>query len=116
LKRFVDDIVVEIIEVNLLSLLHGIFSPLTVTTMADHLVTRIAGESEENRAQREQFKRQLEVLRNGLETCKRFVGVIIPGESCPTPAIELIHAEYRRRYSPRLDVVEVRFYRFRYYS
>lgn len=75
MKRFIDDVAVEAIEVNLLSLLHNIYSPLIVTTMADELVTRIAGESEENRIQREQFKRQLEVLKSGLETCKRFVGV-----------------------------------------
>ncbi|KAL2060887.1 hypothetical protein VTL71DRAFT_8939 [Oculimacula yallundae] len=79
LKRFIDDIAVEIIEVNLLSLLHEIFSPITVTAMADALVTSIAGESEESRTQRDQFMRQLEVLRNGLETCKRFVGVRILG-------------------------------------
>jgi len=44
------------------------------------LVTRIAGESEENRAQREQLNRQLDVLMKGSETCKRFIGVRVPGE------------------------------------
>lgn len=81
MKRFVDDIAVEAIEINLLSLLHGIFSLLTVTAIASDLVARVAGESEESRTQREQFKRQIEVLKNGLETCKRFVGVGILGES-----------------------------------
>jgi hypothetical protein len=39
-------------------------------------VTEIAGESEENRAQREQLTKQLDVLMKGSETCKRFVRVL----------------------------------------
>lgn len=54
-------------------MLHEIFSPLTVTAMADGLVTSIAGESEESRAQRDQFLRQLEVLRNGLEMSDHYL-------------------------------------------
>jgi len=77
LKRFVDDIAIEVIETKLISPLHDIFSPITVTSMPADLVTSIAGESEENRAQREQLNKQLEVLMKGIETCKRFVGVRI---------------------------------------
>jgi hypothetical protein len=55
LKRFVDDIAIEAIEAKLISPLHDIFSPVAVTFMPADLVTGIAGESEENRAQREQW-------------------------------------------------------------
>ncbi|CZT11995.1 probable vacuolar sorting protein VPS1, dynamin, and related proteins [Rhynchosporium agropyri] len=75
LKRFVDDIAIEVIESKLISPLYDIFSPITVTSMSADLVTRIAGESEENRAQREQLTRQLDVLMKGSETCKSFIGV-----------------------------------------
>ena len=80
MERFVDDIAIEVIEAKLISPLHGIFSPITVASMPADLVTSIAGESEENRAQREQLNKQLEVLMKGIETCKRFVGVRILGK------------------------------------
>jgi hypothetical protein len=80
LKRFIDDIAVELIEAKLISPLYDIFSPITVTSMPANLVTRIAGESEENRAQREQLNRQLDVLTKGSETCKRFIGIRVLGE------------------------------------
>ena len=48
--------------------------------MPASLVTSIAGESDENRAQREQLTRQLDVLTKGSETCKRFIGVRGIGE------------------------------------
>jgi hypothetical protein len=48
--------------------------------MPADLVTRIAGESEENRAQREQLTSQLDVLLKGSETCKRFIGIKALGE------------------------------------
>lgn len=81
MKRFIDDIAIEVIEAKLISPLHDIFSPTTVISMSADLVTSIAGESEENRAQREQLNKQLEVLMKGSETCKRFVGVRILGMS-----------------------------------
>jgi len=83
LKRFVDDIAIEVIEAKLISPLYNIFSPITVTSMPAELVTSIAGETEENRAQREQLNKQLEVLMKGIETCKRFVGVRILGKIVP---------------------------------
>ena len=51
--------------------------------MPTDLVTSIAGESEENRDQREQLNKQLEVLMKGFETSKRFVGVRILGKILP---------------------------------
>ncbi|RPA92075.1 dynamin family protein [Choiromyces venosus 120613-1] len=43
LKRFVDDIAIEVIEAKLISPLHDIFSPITVASMPADLVTSIAG-------------------------------------------------------------------------
>jgi GTP-binding protein EngB required for normal cell division len=75
LKRFIDDIAVQVIEEKLISQLHGILSPISIYMMPDDQVSRIAGESEESKSHREQLTRQLSVLRNGLQTCKRFVGM-----------------------------------------
>ena len=45
--------VIEVIEAKLISRISGIFTPVAVSTMLADLVTSMAGESEENRAQRE---------------------------------------------------------------
>ncbi|CZR52530.1 related to vacuolar sorting protein VPS1, dynamin, and related proteins [Phialocephala subalpina] len=89
LKRFVDDIAIEVIEAKLISPLQNIFSLITVTSMPADLVTGIAGESEENRAEREQLTKQLEVLMKGSETCKHFVGVRVLGVDDGT--IQVVH-------------------------
>ncbi|OXV08191.1 hypothetical protein Egran_04046 [Elaphomyces granulatus] len=86
LKRFVDDIAIEVIEAKLISQLNSIFSPITVTSMAADLVDSIAGESEENRAQREQLTKQLDILMKGSETCKHFIGVRVLGTGNGTVA------------------------------
>jgi hypothetical protein len=79
LKRFIDDVAVEVIEAKLMSSLDGILSPLAVVCMPRDQLARIAGESEDTRTERDQLNKQLEVLRDGLETCKRFVGLRISG-------------------------------------
>lgn len=71
LKRFIDKIAIEVIEAKLQSPLDDLFSPVPVSAMLADLVTRI-GESEQNRAQREQLNKQLEVLVKDSDTCKRF--------------------------------------------
>ncbi|KAK4163315.1 P-loop containing nucleoside triphosphate hydrolase protein [Cladorrhinum sp. PSN259] len=80
MKRFVDDIAVQVIEDKLLSALDKIMEPLSVYEMSAEQVARIAGESEERRTEREELAKQLEVLRNGLETCKKFSGFRIVGD------------------------------------
>jgi len=87
LKRFVDDIAVEVIEAKLISPLGDVFSPIAVSAMPADLVTRIAGESEENRAQREQLTKQLDVLMKGSDTCKRFIGVRLLGKRAPSVSL-----------------------------
>lgn len=75
LKRFVDDIANEAVESKLMLSLLDIFSPVAVFNMDGKIVTRIAGESEENRSLREQLNRKLQVLNRGTETCQQFVGI-----------------------------------------
>ena len=65
---------VEVIEAKLATALERILSPTLVFDMPDDQVSRLAGEPEEIRAEREQLNKELEVLGNGLKTCKRFVG------------------------------------------
>lgn len=70
---------VQVIEAKLVSALDLMLAPNAVFQMSDDDVARMAGESEETWAEREQLIKQLNVLRNGLETCKRFVGFRVSG-------------------------------------
>ncbi|KAK4150761.1 interferon-induced GTP-binding protein Mx [Chaetomidium leptoderma] len=79
LKRFIDDMAVQVIEAELMRALDVILSPISIFEMPADQVTRVAGESEETRTERDQLNKQIEVLRSGLETCKRFVGFRISG-------------------------------------
>lgn len=69
----------------LVSKLGDLFTPVGVIRMDHSLVTRIAGESEENRAIRDQLTKQLDVLGKGSDTCKRFSGVRLFGTNKPVP-------------------------------
>lgn len=81
MKRFIDDIAIEVIEMKLLCPLGGIFTPVAVSVMPTDVVTRIAGESEENRTERDQLTKKLNILSKGLETCQRFIGVRLLGKT-----------------------------------
>ncbi|PQE23342.1 dynamin GTPase protein [Rutstroemia sp. NJR-2017a BBW] len=59
LKRFIDDIAIEVIEDKLISSLHDIFSPIAVYSMPDDL---------------------LHVLMKGTETCKHFIDIRVLGK------------------------------------
>ncbi|KAI2848658.1 hypothetical protein CBS147343_4817 [Aspergillus niger] len=72
LKRFIDDVAVEVVEVKLVQSLPGLFTPLKVFEMPSELVSRIAGESDENRALRQQLDKKLQILEKGLRTCRQF--------------------------------------------
>ncbi|KAM5476771.1 hypothetical protein MauCBS54593_000041 [Microsporum audouinii] len=74
LKRFIDDIAIEAVEGKLISLLGNILTPVAVFEMSDTVVTQIAGESEENKTERDQLNKQLDILTRGSATCKRFIG------------------------------------------
>lgn len=66
-------------EAQLVSKLADILSATSIFDMSDDTISRLAGESEESRAEREQLTRQLQVLKTGLETCRRFASVRIGG-------------------------------------
>ncbi len=80
MKRFLDDISVEVIEEKLLAALGDILSPVKVFGMSPALVATLAGEAREIRAKRKKLTKQLDVLHKGSETCKRFVGVRLGGK------------------------------------
>lgn len=94
LKRFTDDIAIEAVEAKLLSPLGNVFSPVAVSAMPAELITRIAGESEENRAQREQLTKQLDVLMKGSDTCKRFIGVRLLDKKAPSVSLSQLLLMY----------------------
>ncbi|TRX88984.1 hypothetical protein FHL15_010106 [Xylaria flabelliformis] len=81
MKRFLDDVSVEVVEERLLAVLDDILSPVKVFGMSPELVAMIAGEPREVRAKRKKLTKQLDVLQKGSETCKRFVGVRLGGKS-----------------------------------
>ncbi|KAL4861089.1 hypothetical protein BDV12DRAFT_208372 [Aspergillus spectabilis] len=80
LKQFVDDIANEVVKAKLVFALSSILSPVAVFDMPAKLITRIAGESEENQALREQLNKKLQVLKTGSEICKQFVGIRCSGK------------------------------------
>ncbi|KAL1881850.1 hypothetical protein Daus18300_000903 [Diaporthe australafricana] len=81
LKRFMDDVAIELVEAKLVKALPDIFSPMTVCTMPPDLVCRIAGESDEKLRRREQLEKQADVLGKGSDFCKRFVSMKRIGET-----------------------------------
>ncbi|KAL5335502.1 P-loop containing nucleoside triphosphate hydrolase protein [Aspergillus crustosus] len=68
------------VEAKLIFALSSILSPVAIFDMPDNLITRIAGESEENQALREQLNRKLQILKTGSEICKQFVGIRCSGK------------------------------------
>ncbi|KAK8129401.1 interferon-induced GTP-binding protein Mx [Apiospora kogelbergensis] len=82
-KRFIDDIAVEVVESVLISALPTILSPAKVFGMPPDLVARIAGENEETQTQRHQLSKQLELLCRGAETCKQFAVNDLSGTEDP---------------------------------
>jgi hypothetical protein len=80
MKRFIDDIAVQVVECKLVAALGEIFSPVKVFSMDSDLVALIAGESEENRSAREELTKQLAILQAGHDTCKGFITVRLLGK------------------------------------
>lgn len=63
----------EAVETSLIAKLGEILSPMKVTYLAASIVTNVAGESDESRMKRGQLTSQLDVLVQGLQTCKKFM-------------------------------------------
>jgi hypothetical protein len=80
LRRFIDDVCVEIIETSLMSELGSIFNPLTVAVMAEDDIARIAGESDESREARRRLGNKIQTLRSGADICKELAGFRVRGK------------------------------------
>ena len=71
LKTFVDNVSIHVVEGLLISDIWSIFSPTDVGQMPSSLVSKIAAESTESQALRQQLNRKLQTLERGLEICQR---------------------------------------------
>ena len=71
MKTFIDNVAIQVIESTIVQDLVDIFTPLSVAQMEIDLVTKIASESRENQTQRELLERKLDILKKGMEICKR---------------------------------------------
>ncbi|KAF8538787.1 P-loop containing nucleoside triphosphate hydrolase protein [Trichophaea hybrida] len=69
-KTFVDNIAVQVIERHLLHELWNVFSPISVMSMLDNVVSAIAGESSEHQNRRHRLDVKKEVLMEGLKVCR----------------------------------------------
>ena len=81
LKRYIDDVAVEVIENELVAKLADIFSPTLVWNMSDEMVGLIAGESEDQKFYRGKLERLSKMLKKGLDTCQEFVDSRLLGET-----------------------------------
>lgn len=79
MKRFIDDVSVEIIETGLVSQLGNIMSPARIATMSAEDLNRIASEKASTRKSREKLQAQVTALQSGIEICKELVGGGSPG-------------------------------------
>lgn len=71
MKSFVDNVAVQVIEGAIIDNLADVFNPLAVAQMTSELISKIAAESQENQTQRELLERKIQILEEGLNTCKR---------------------------------------------
>jgi GTPase SAR1 family protein len=71
LKTFVDNVSIQVVEDLLIGDLWSIFSPSDVGQMTPSLISKIAAESPESQALRQQLDRKLKTLRKGMEICQR---------------------------------------------
>lgn len=79
MKRFIDDVAVEVIEACLLGRLNEIMDPTSIFTMKDADIARIAEETGESRAARAELEAKLKVLESGSEICKTFAALYVDG-------------------------------------
>ncbi|KAM3498285.1 hypothetical protein MY10362_008383 [Beauveria mimosiformis] len=75
LKRFIDDVAVEVIEACLLNKLSDIMDPSSIFMMSEAEVADIAAQTEESWVAREELKTKLKILKGGDETCKKFAAL-----------------------------------------
>jgi hypothetical protein len=71
MKTFVDNVSIQVVEEILIGDLWSIFSPSNVGEMEPSLISKIAAESPESQALRQQLERKLRTLQKGIEICQR---------------------------------------------
>ena len=81
MKRFVDDMAVEVMESVLVAGILNILDPSIVSDMTEEEVTKIASESESDRTARVSLSNQLKVLSKGEAICKAFALLYHEGRS-----------------------------------
>lgn len=72
---------VEVIDVSLVAELRRILTPLEVSLMAEEIVARIAGETKESRAVRDELNGKLKVLQSGFDICNKYSEYCVPGKA-----------------------------------
>ncbi|CDM32746.1 GTPase effector domain, GED [Penicillium roqueforti FM164] len=75
LKRFINNVATEVIEIKLLTALPALFIPITTFKIPEDLVSKIVGESEESQSLREQLNRKLWILTKGSNIYRRFISI-----------------------------------------
>lgn len=71
LKTFIDNVTIQVVEGHLIGDIWSIFSPSDVGQMEPSLISKIAAESTESQALRQQLDRKLQTLKKGMEICQR---------------------------------------------
>ncbi|KAM7207816.1 P-loop containing nucleoside triphosphate hydrolase protein [Naviculisporaceae sp. PSN 640] len=74
LETFVDIVCVQVVEEGLVAEIGRIFSPSLIYSMDSAQVQRLGGKSDDIQTSCEELNKQLEILKKGLETCKKFLG------------------------------------------
>lgn len=86
MKRFIDDVAVEVIEACMLGKISEIMDPTSIFTMKDADIARIAAETAESRAARTELEAKLKVLGSGSEICKTFAALYVNGNVGTLPS------------------------------
>ena len=71
LKTFVDNVSIQVIEGLLIRNIWSVFAPSDIGQMSPSVISKIAAESTESQALRQQLNRKLQTLERGLEICQR---------------------------------------------
>ncbi|KAI8962256.1 P-loop containing nucleoside triphosphate hydrolase protein, partial [Daldinia sp. FL1419] len=85
IRTFIDNVVILAVENCLISELPSILTTEKINRMEDVELERLAGESPEVQAEREELQSEYEALREGLKICNKFKG----RKETPLPSIQV---------------------------
>ncbi len=80
IKRFIDQTATEVVEICFLQNLPEMFSPTVVAGMDQKLVSRLASETQECIATRQELNQQIAIFAQGEATCNKFMLMREPGK------------------------------------